>query len=498
MPEYIRTLVLIIILSVPVFIFSKQFASDYITKTDLRFRRNLWFSFTIIAFLAQNFWVYAMVVSLLLLFPAQREKNKTALFFFTLFALPVATIQIPGMGLINYLFAVSHVRLLEIFILLPAFLSLTRNSDCVSFGRMGPDKVLVVYLILKAVLNLRDSTITDTLRYSFYEFIDVFLPYFVVSRSLTRLQTFRDSLVSFDIAIMLLAIFGAFESIKQWLLYFPLLGSLGLEGLTGYLERDGHLRAIASAGQPIVFGYLMVVGIGFYLFSRNSIKKSFFRTLGLSVLVAGLLASISRGPWVGAAVLFIVFLATGPHPIKHLTRLALIAVIAIPVIAILPGGQKMINLLPFLGTAEKSTIDYRQDLISNSFIVIQRNPWFGSTDFLDNPEMEVLRQGGKNGIIDIVNTYIGIALEIGIVGLLLFVGFFALVVGGIYRAMLSLPDKDSEEHLLGRVLLASLLAILVIIFTVSDVTFVPIVYWCVAGLGVAYAQMVRGQTTEDF
>jgi hypothetical protein len=57
--------------------------------------------------------------------------------------------------------------------------------------------------------------------------------------------------------------------------------------------------------------------------------------------------------------------------------------------------------------------------------------------------------------------------------------------------MRSIPDKDSEEHVLGRALLATLLAIMVTIFTVSSISFIPLVYWSVAGLGVAYAQMIR-------
>ena len=127
-------------------------------------------------------------------------------------------------------------------------------------------------------------------------------------------------------------------------------------------------------------------------------------------------------------------------------------------------------------------------------IVIQRNPWFGSSNFNETPEMEAMRQGG--GIIDIVNTYIRVTLEQGFVGLGLFVGFFALTLLGIYRAMRLIPDKDSEEYLLGRVLFATLLAILVMIFTVSSITFIPIVYWSVAGMGVAYTRMVRLQADE--
>jgi hypothetical protein len=39
--------------------------------------------------------------------------------------------------------------------------------------------------------------------------------------------------------------------------------------------------------------------------------------------------------------------------------------------------------------------------------------------------------------------------------------------------------------------LATLLAILVIIVTVSRISIIPLMYWSVAGLGVAYAQMVQ-------
>ena len=55
--------------------------------------------------------------------------------------------------------------------------------------------------------------------------------------------------------------------------------------------------------------------------------------------------------------------------------------------------------------------------------------------------------------------------------------------------MRSIADRGSEEYLLGRVLLATLLAILFMIFTVSSISIIPIIYWSVAGLAVAYAQM---------
>jgi O-antigen ligase len=128
-------------------------------------------------------------------------------------------------------------------------------------------------------------------------------------------------------------------------------------------------------------------------------------------------------------------------------------------------------------------------MLTNSIIVIQRNPWFGVYDYYTQPEMEALRTG--EGIIDVVNSYLGVVLEIGLVGLGLYVGFFAITLLGIYSALRSLPDENSEERLLGRVLLATQVAVMVIIFTVSSITIIPVVYWSIAGLGMAYTQMIR-------
>ena len=52
--------------------------------------------------------------------------------------------------------------------------------------------------------------------------------------------------------------------------------------------------------------------------------------------------------------------------------------------------------------------------------------------------------------------------------------------------------RDPDAHLLGQVLLATLLGILVIIFTVSSITVIPVIYWAVAGLGVGYVRMTQG------
>jgi hypothetical protein len=44
-------------------------------------------------------------------------------------------------------------------------------------------------------------------------------------------------------------------------------------------------------------------------------------------------------------------------------------------------------------------------------------------------------------------------------------------------------------HRLGQALIAILIGILIMIFTVSPINVVPVVYWAVAGLGLAYSRL---------
>ena len=489
MQENFIALIYILLISIIFFAFAGRSIICVIEQAQYKQRRNLWFGITIVAFLAGSFGVYVLVTLPLLIYAYRRETNQVALFFFILFALPSGFMQISGLGLVSNLFQLTHARFLTLFFLLPVYFSLNRQGDTLPFGRTGSDKALAIYLLLTAILYLRDMTFTDTLRYIFYLFLDVFLPYFVISRSLKNLQAFKDALLSLVIAIMLLALLATFESSRHWLLYRSVIESLGLEGgMTAPIVRDGMLRVTVTAGHPIALGYLMAVGIGIYLFIQGNFRQTIVRRFGMALLTTGLFVPLSRGPWIGACLLFIVFIATGRNPARRLILGALTGMLALLLISTLPVGEKVVSLLPYIGTKEQDNVEFREKLLTNSLIVIERNLWFGSVTFLEEPEMIALTE---NGVIDVTNTYVAMALGRGVVGLGLFVGFFALVILGVKRAMDSIVDQESEAYLLGRVLLATLLGILFIIYTTSSITIIPLVNWSVAGLGVAYAQMVR-------
>lgn len=493
MPTHLRALVVILVLAAVTFWVAKAPACALaMNERDFVRRRNLWFAIVLVAFLAHNFWIYVAAAAVLLVWAAATEANRLALYYFVLFAVPAIDDEIPGFGLIRYLFAIDYYRLLALAVLLPAAVALHKSTETERFGRLLADKLLLGYVGLIFVLMLNANTLTNTLRHAvFYAFVDILLPYYVASRSVRTIARFRDVSMSFAVAAMVLSVIAAFEVSRHWLLYAALDDALGVYWPWGhYLERTaGVLRAQASLGQPIPLGYAVAVAMGLYLYASRCVASVALRWLGWAVLAAGLIAALSRGPWIGAAAMLAVFLATG-RAVWNLARLSLLALIGAPLLLLSPVGEKILDYLPFVGTVDEQNVVYRRRLLEIGIQVVLQNPLFGASNVIMSPEMQELRQG--QGIIDIVNSYIGVALSSGLVGLSLFAGVFAAAMIATWSGLrYAAAAGQQEPHLLGRALFAAMTGILVTIATVSSVLAVPLVYWTLAGLCVGYARMLR-------
>lgn len=497
MLEQLKPLLVILVLTMGVFAFAKEQACAVaITKGEFSHRRNLWLGLTLVVFLAHNFWLYIIVAGILLFFAARREPSKFAMFFFLLLAVPPIEAEIKGVPGIRNLFTIDYYRLLSLTVLVPAYLSLRKQPDIERFGRSMPDKLIAMHMIIFFALKLTAVSVTDALRQGvFYAFIDVFLPYYVASRSLRTLQDFRGTLMGFMVGVLVVGVIGVFESTKGWPLYGGIGDALGTSSAQGFVIREGALRAVVTFGLPIPFGYVMATAIGLFLYVGKIGLSPAARLLGWLALLAGLVAGVSRGPWVGAAVMLLVFLVTGASGVTAIVKLAVLGLLGLPLLALPVRENMILDYLPFVGTIQSSNVEYRWRLLGAGLTVIMDNPWFGTPDAIDTPEMQAMKQG--QGIIDVVNTYLQVALERGLVGLSVFVAFFAAVAAGIVRGMKTLTNRNDERHVLGQALLATLLGILVIIGTVSTILIIPWIYWSIAGIGVAYARMTTPAKTAE-
>jgi O-Antigen ligase len=481
MPENFRALIVVLALGVPAFYIGGQIASPFVSRREFAVWRNAWFAITLAVFLSVKFLAFAMFVVMICLYARSVHAATIGLFFVLLFAAPFVDVPIDGFGIINLL-PISTSRLLTIILLLPFLFAKSRPRE-----RNAADWFVVSYALLMMGLEFRRSELTNVLRAVVIHTLDILIPYFAFSRSITNISDFRKVLSGFVIAVLPLSLIALFEIAKSWHLYSII--SDGWGAAIPYVRRDGMLRAAGPAPNgAIVLGYLFMVAIGCELAiwqGSNAWRR--FAKIALIFFSAGLIASLSRGPWVGATVLVTAFVAMGPQAVANLGRLAVVSVLVLVPLLLMPVGQTLINMLPFIGSVDVGTIDYRRQLFENALTVIERNPWIGSADYLSAPEMRTMLQG--EGIIDTVNSYLVVALNSGMVGLSLFLGFFAAILIGLWRVA-----KYDAYHKLGlgncvRALTATLLGILFTIATVSSVDFIPVVYWSFAGLCVAFIRI---------
>lgn len=514
MLENLKSLFIILSISIPIFWIVKPAFVNLLSEVEFKRYRNLWLLITLILFLANNFWLYMVLVATAILLTQMRERNKVALYFMLLFVMPPVEQEIGGLGMIEYLFVLNPTRLLELSILLPAALAIMRRKDGEPFGKSTPDKLLAGYILLMITYRLIDSSFTNAMRNTLYIVTDVFLPYYVISRSLRDINQFKVVFATLTIAVLLLSGAALYEYTSLQLLYSGLGVALGADiGMSTILMRGDLLRALVTTGQPIALGFVVMVGLGFYLFLLRDIPQFYRRGLMLALLAGGLFASLSRGPWIGMVILLVMYIYLRPRAIKNLILLFASGMLAFMLALNLPGGDKLIDLLPFVGHVDSENVEYRQRLFDRAVSVISRNPIFGSNDYRNTPEMRSMIQG--QGIIDIVNSYLGIALDYGLTGLGLFISFFVSILWGVYRVLRqyrarqderylfgvtrysSRRSLDDEHYLLGATLFSVLTAILITIYTVSSISVIPAVYWAVAGMCVAYIQMMRGDSSPS-
>ena len=489
MAESYRALLVIIVLSSIIFWLLSKSISRTIPKIEFSRWRNIWITLVVATFLSPSFWIFALAVFIILVTLGPKQSEQRVIYYMLLLcALPNIAAKIPGFFGINYLFYLNYSRILIFMLLVPLLFFGKKHASNQRLFHTSSDWFIVLFLLLESILEFRDNTITNATRESFLLFVDIFIPYYVISRYVDSQKQFRNIFVVILIAITPFTLIGIFETAKHWHLYHAIRMILS-DVFIPYSERSGLLRATAVFISPIALGYVLTIGFGALLFIKPYLEnKRTFYLLAIFFILA-LLATISRGPWLGFGMLIFAYILTGQNRIKHLAIGLMGFLISVPFISLTPFWEKFTQLLPFVGSTSSGTISYRQRLIEEAWIVFQRNPFFGSATYLDTQEMESMRQG--QGIIDVVNSYIGIVLSTGLAGLTLFTLLFLGLLLGIYRSMKKLPDNEKEMIHLGRVLFSTLTSILFMITTVSSIDYIPAFYWAFSGLSVAYIFLVQ-------
>jgi O-antigen ligase len=497
----LKQLILVLIISATIFWLAKPVVLSFWTEEDFRRRRNTWFLLTAAAFLAPSFWLFCLIAIPTLFVAGRKDANPTALYLLLLHVIPPINITLPMIG-ISQLFDVNNFVLLAFFVLIPAAFRLRRDPERKGLrGLHAMDLFLIAYGVLTSILfvlpeasrgTIYDATVFNDIRHGFVFFTATYLPYFAISRSLTDRQAIKDSMVALCLSSAIMAGIALYESASTWLLYGDIADRWGYGiSLTLYLVRGGAIRAAASAGHPLILGYVLSIAFGFWLFLQQGTDLVRYRIGFFALLWAGLFASFARGAWMGTALIYFVYAALSPNALSRLFRAGGIAFVAAVVVSFTPLGDRIVRYIPFLGgSTDTGSYVYRQQLVDRSWQIIEASPFLGDQDAL--LKMQDMRQG--EGIIDLINAYVSILLDNGFLGLGLFLAF--ILVGLLKTIALSrrTASTDADLSRLGACLAACIIGTLLMLVDGNLGLGVERVFYVLAALAAAYAHL--GQTAR--
>jgi len=285
-----------------------------------------------------------------------------------------------------------------------------------------------------------------------------------------------------------MAVVATFEHFKGWLLYTQLAARWNPSDanyqLAWLLRGDSWLRAQASAGHALSLGFLLAVAFGFWLNLQPRATTLRARIAIGIVFWLGMVATFSRGPWIGAVLIYLAYSALKPRAISRLFKAAFLMAIVLGLASLSPIGERMMTSLHVMGGQPDADFLYRQRLLDRSLELIWAHPLFG--DQLAIQEMEDLRQG--QGIIDIVNTYIGVLLFHGWVGLALFLGFVLSALTGVFRVAKAAISTDADWALLGFNISACMIGILFMLADCSLIFGAEKMFYLLIAFAAAYAR----------
>ncbi len=478
----LKALVVVLTFASIVFALAKPICLRFTAPEDFARRRWVWLTLTVVAFVSPSYWLYVLIALPLIAWAGRKDASPLALYLLLYFVIPPMEIEIPTVG-INRLFYLNQVRLMGFAILLPWAWSRVRaakRGEGLNFNAI--DGLLLAYGALQLASLIPYEATTNTLRRAFLYLLDTYLVYFVFSRASSDRRAIVDAMGALTLSACIVAPIAVFETMSHWLMYTGIGSEWGAPNVYAWLFRDSSLRAQVSTGHAITLGYVMAIAIGFWAYLKSMQQGRAVATAVFALLTLALYVTYSRGPWLTAVLVALVYFGVASRDTAMLVKGVLLLGAAVGAMLVSPFGSTIVANLPFIGTVGQETVQYREQLAEVSWELIQQNPWFGNPFVL--LQMEELRQG--QGIIDLVNAYASVALFHGLVGLALYLGAFAVALRRAYsRLRQARREDDYDAMTIGASLLACLLATLVFMATAGFAWF----QWVLLGLTAGYAAL---------
>ena len=369
----------------------------------------LWMTAAAALFFLRDPMATILVVGCLMALLAPLKLTARAAFF--LIAAPTlpiyvsAPIPFPG---INQLTILTNYKIAVLAVLLPLFFySGSKAKPAQSYSVAGV--CLLLYVGLTAIIVTGVSNATNGLRFLVDQLLVLAIPFFAIRFAVKTLDDVDRCLVAFLIASIFLAAVTLVASVKQWDFY-SLLQPVSILFLPDM--RSGFVRINATVNTHSL-GYHLAAGLIVLQYLRTRMGLGWLRLNAVRfVLLTGIYFTDSRGSMVAlliAAVVYSIFSIVNTKRLIGLIALAGLGGV---------GGATWLATTVFPDEGSLGSFTYRQELLKTAIPYILDHPLFGDYNFYNNRAFEHLVQG--QGIIDITNLYLQVALHYGLLGFSLF------------------------------------------------------------------------------
>lgn len=467
-------------------------------KDALAWGQMLFLLLTVIYFLRNSFITSVAIFIILRLFCFGKSLiGKVGLFLLALPLVPVSISWVIPFPQSEQLFTLTYPRLLSLSILIPILL---RKIIFTPGKKISSriDKYIVISFLINFLLTFRGSNLTNGIRDGLHLFLDLIVPYFAISLAIKEKDDFERLWKPMVFMASILALVSFFEFFRHWMLYTRLLDLYSAGGF-GYNLRFGFLRAGGPFLINIAFGVyfcFMLTILSYFKYSNSKFPR--YLKFFIPLFLGAMFCTLSHGPVLGFFLALLCFFLSGKVSPKMLAGLLLI-------LFILFVGYQFSDLSlesSTINAETKASFVYRQKLWNNSMKVIDKHPWFGNIGYMAEPEIqEMALYGGSvgEGRVDIVNSYLGIVLQYGLIGLFSFLSIFLSIYANFGRLFYKIiREEDKETKFIARMLFSITFAYMIMIFNVSLISYLPFYLWILFAFCSAFINMHSQKKKPEF
>lgn len=452
---------------------AKPLVLKFFNEEEFKKYRNMLLIVLTAYFIAPSILVfYIVLIVLVLRWKFRCDDERIYLFVFLSVFIPVEAVYRLSFGPIQTLLSVTQQIILSAILLFPIFKRTIKERGLFAGDA---DFYVLGYFTLICILNFRGTGVTEGIRKTVEIFLVGYIPFIAISRSMTTKSKIDRALIMLVFALLPVAFLGVFEMLKSWQVFGD--RSSFLSGNYYRKEyRAGFVRARSVYFSPITLGTSMMLLVGTLMYFSDKFKNKLIRYAAFGAAIGGSISAFSRMPWMVTAMVFMLQTLFNKGAIKLTLSISFVLCVTLAFVNFTSAGERIIGLVPFLNSEAENqeTVDYRSQLIEVGLDVASENILFGTPYFIDNPKMEVMRQG--QGIIDMVNTHLTILLAFGAVTLTFFWLMFLIpMIKAAYVFVFGTGVEESSKKL-AVLLLSLLVAQLVNLVSTSNIDAIPIFY----------------------